>query len=565
MLGAVGDRIREIGDSWRALSIYTRRRVAAAVGVVAVVLLSAGLVVPNLPCSFPGGDECAPGDDAIALVPAGADAYVHANLDPGTEQAGLAMDVASRMPQVSRQVIGQAAALLGAGAPIAAASEAWFGGEAAVAVVGGGDGDRVELLETTDESAAMRFAESLAAGVPEASDYRDVEVSEDARGGASAVVGDFLVLGPAEGVQAVIDVETGAEGADSLAEDPVAEEALDALPEHRVAEAYLSADGIEALVADPRGALASFEPLIDSAASRGAAVAVSAGDEGFGLAVRSVLDPDRGGSEAGFFEAFDDFEPGLPEELPNDALAYLGLGSPSDTVAALVRQATARAPGVAAGFTDLIEDLRGAADVDIQRDLLEALGGEAAFAVVPRADVDADAELLPPEATPAPYLEFVADDVDEERAREALARLQKPIAESLDPELGAPSFQQQEIGGVEAQVLRVSPVAQLVYAIFDSKLVIANEEAAIEEVAEGDDPLADSDRYRDTVDDLPDEPALIAYLDVRGLLAFAERAGLAEDPAYTAFAPDLRRLGSVGLAVTRDDDRLAVDASLLVD
>ena len=71
--------------------------------------------------------------------------------------------------------------------------------------------------------------------------------------------------------------------------------------------------------------------------------------------------------------------------------------------------------------------------------------------------------------------------------------------------------------------------------------------------------------YRQQVDPLPDEPLLIAYLDVRGLLSYAERSGLGEDTAYAAFAPDLRRLGSLGLTVTRDGNRLETDARILVD
>jgi Protein of unknown function (DUF3352) len=585
MLGAVGGRLRGLGYAisdvlyllarvpkaiaggvagfWRSLPVITRRRLVAATGFVAVVLLIALVAVPNLPCSLPGGDECAPEDDALDLAPAGAIAYFHTNLDPETEQAELATEVAARMPQVTRQVIGQAVRILDVGAPIAAATEGWFGGEAAVVVLG--DGEQVQLLETDDAGRARRYAESIASGVPATGDYRDVEISEDDRGVASAIVGSFLALGTAQGVRAVIDVETGAEGADSLADDDVAAEALDALPDHRFVEAFLSADGIEEFVADRESPLSTLEPLVDSAASRGAAAALSADGDGFELSVRSVLDPERGGANPGFFEAFDEFEPELPDELPADSLAYLGLGRPSETVEALLRQATVGAPGIAAGFTDLIEELRGVAEVDVEQDLLGALGGEGAFAVVPRAEAEPGSELLPADGAETPYLEFLADEVDEDRAREALARLQEPIAQSFDPELGVPTFQQREIGDVEAQVLRLSPVAQIVYAIADSKLLIANDLAALERLGDDEDGLASADRYEETVDDLPDEPALLAYLDLRGLLAFAERTGLAEDPAYTTFAPDLRRLGSLGLAVTRGDDQLAVDARLLVD
>ena len=494
-------------------------------------------------------------------------AYLHANLDRETEQAERATEIAGRMPQVSRQVIGQAASLLNSGVVLGAAGESWFGGEVAAVEIGTGAApDRVQLLETSDAEAARAYAESLASGVVESTAYREIDIAEDKRGVASAVVDGFLALGTRQGVRAVVDVATGAEGADPLADDATATRALDELPDHRVAEAYLSADGIERFVGSPEGALATFEPVVNAAAARGTAIALSANGDGISLATRTVLDQERVEAEPGFFGAFEEFEPELPEDLAPDALAYVGLGQPRETVAALLRQATVRAPGIAAGITDLIENLRGAADVDLQRDLLEALGGEAAFSVVPREPLDPDAQEVPATSTQTPYLEFLADDVDEEAAREALARLQGPIAQSFDPELGAPNFQQQKIGDVEAQVLRVSPVAQLIYATIDSKLVIANDPAAVERVAadEGD-GLAESDRYEETIDELPDEPAFVAYLDLRGLLAFAERTGLAEDTDYTAFAPDLRRLGSFGITVKRDDDVLAADARLLVD
>jgi hypothetical protein len=555
-----------VAGFWRSLPIIARRRLVAAVGVVAVVLLFSGLVVPNLPCSLPGGDECAPDDEALELAPAGAVAYLHANLDPETEQAEQATEVAARMPLVSRQVIGQVTTLLDSGAPVGAAGEPWFDGEVAAVVIGSGPGtDSVQLLETTETRGAMAYAESIASGVPETSRYRDVDVSEDSAGAASAVVDDFLVIGPADGVRAVIDVATGAEGAESLADDELASTTLDSLPDDRVAEAYLSQDGIEALVASPRSPLATFEPFIDSGAARGAAFALSASDQGLALATRSVLDPERAEAQTGFFAAFDEFSPELPDDLAPDSLVYLGIAEPRATIAGLLRQATVRAPGIAAGVADLIDRLRGAAEVDLQRDLIEALRGEAAFAVVPRVPAD-DAEGVPSASTPSPYLEFLATDVDEDRAREALARLQGPIARSLDPELGAPVFDQRRFGDLEAQVMRLSPVATLVYATLDSRLVIANDIAAVERLAEGaDDALADADRYTETVDGLPDEPALLAYLDLRGLLAFAERSGLATDAAYTAFAPDLRRLDSFALTVKREGDRLEADARLLVD
>lgn len=551
---------------WRALPPVTRRRLVAALGSVAVVGVAVTLVVPNLPCEFPGGDECPPANDAVELVPAGTLAYVHANVDTENEQAERASEVAARMPMVSQQVIAQVLPLLGGEG---AAIEPWFGGEVALAVLGSGDGEQVRLLEAADAGAAREYAAAIAAGPLETSEYRDIEIAEDPEGTATAVIDGFLVLGPPDAVREVVRTATEPDEAGTLADDPAAAAALDELPEHRVAEAYLSPDGIESLVADPRGALATLEPLVDADASRGAAVALSAGEEGFELASRSVLDPERAESEQGFFGAFEAFSPELAGDLDPETLVYLGIASPQETLEALLSQATVGAPGIAAGVSDLIERLRGAADVDLQRDLLDAITGEAAFAVVPR-DRAADEEEEDEEATAAtittPYLEFLASEVDESAARDALARLQGPIIREFNLSPGGATLGQRMFGEVEAQVLRLSPVAELLYAIADSRLVIANDEAAVERLAEGaDGGLGASERYRVATEGLPEEPALLAYLDLEGLLSFAERSGLAEDTAYGAFAPDLRRLGSLGLAVSHTDGTLAADARILVE
>lgn len=603
MLGAIGERLRGAryvasdvlfavgrlpravgrgaGAFWASLPVVARRRLGAALGAAALVLVLASLVVPNLPCALPGGDECPPDDDAIELIPADALAYVHVNLDPETEQYEAAAEVAARTPQVSAQVLGSLLPLVigGGGVPSDYAAEVapWSGGELALAFTGArGRAQQVQLIEVEDAEGASAYVDSIAAGAPERSKHRDVEVSEDDRGLATAQVDGFLVLGPIAGVREVVDVATGAEGAAPLAGDETAADALDALPAQRIAEAYLSRDGLADLVADPESPLAALGALLDAGASRGAAVGLGASGDGLELATRSLLDPERAEARPGFFAAFDEFEPELPGRLASDVLAYVGLGRPSETAAALLRQATARAPGIARGFTDLVEGLQRDAGVNLESDLIPALEGEAAIAVVPRpagADVPQGASLpgqVPPETVApgealAPYLELLASDVDEERVLEALARLQGPLARELGGALGAPVFDQQRIDDVQVQTLRLSPTAVLTYAVFDSMLAMASDPAGVRRAIEGeDDPLADSERYQRATDGLADEPALIAYLDGTELRRYGERSGLAEDAAYARFAPDLRRLEALALTVETEDDELRADARLLV-
>ena len=322
-----------VANFWRSLPIITRRRLVAAAGAIAVVLVFAGLVVPSLPCALPGGDECAPDDDAIGLAPAGSLAYMHVNLDPETEQAERAAEIAARTPLVARQVIGQT---LGSGGSRRAAR-----GRVGALVRGRGRGGRVRRGRRARAGAVAgddrRRAGAALCRVDHFAEFpRPVHTAtwrsrEDGRGPRERRRRTTsCVLGAAQGVRAVIDVATGADGAQSLADDSVATRALDELPEHRFAEAYLSADGIEAFVASPRGALATFEPLVDSAASRGAAVSLGADEDG--LSVRDCeACSTRSGAEAepGILRGVRGLRPGAAGRARSRTRSrYVGLGEP---------------------------------------------------------------------------------------------------------------------------------------------------------------------------------------------------------------------------------------------
>src|SRR5204863_1968973 len=114
------------------------RRLGVAAGVLGVIALIWLLAVPALPCQAPGGDVCPPGDDAIGLVPDDALAYVHLNLDRGSEQFSKAEDIASQIPALVQQGVGRLVARLpapgGGVADFDRDIEPWFGDEAALAI-----------------------------------------------------------------------------------------------------------------------------------------------------------------------------------------------------------------------------------------------------------------------------------------------------------------------------------------------------------------------------------------------------------------------------------------------
>jgi hypothetical protein len=390
----------------------------------------------------------------------------------------------------------------------------------------------------------------------------------------------------------VIDAHSGVEGAGTLADDPTARAARAGLPDLRFADAYLSEAGIAEFVAHPRGPLATLASVIEPGASTGAAAALVAGDEGVELALRSVLDPDRSAAHPGFFSAFPSFRPSLAASLPSDSLGYLGISEPGEALKSLLAQARAEEPGLAATVGRLADRVQRRGGVDLERDLLPSLGREAAFALEPaprggtnggkrHAANGGGAHIAPPPGSPGgstpptastlagsrtPYVEFVGSGIDSARARGALARLQEPISKALKPssERQAPVFVDREIEDITAHSLRLSPTVDLTYAVDGSDLVVATDPGGVQRLVAGEGGLDGTDLFDRATEGLPDEVSVLGYLNLQGLIALGERAGLAEDPAYTTFAPEIRAAEALGLAVRSSPDELDTDVRLIV-
>jgi hypothetical protein len=584
---------RHVRRGWFAISLGMRRAIAAVAAIALVAAAIWLLAIPALPCQFPGGDRCPPADDAADLVPGEALVYLHANVDPGSEQYEKAAALADRLPTIAQQVVAVLPGLDEATIDYRRDVAPWLEGEAAATFLGAG-GETVEqalLLEVGDEQGAERFAEQLSGRDATAEDYRGVSVRGDDEL-STAQVGGFLVAGPGDAVRGVIDTEQG--DARSLEDSEPAQDVSDELPDDSLAEAYVSADGAQELfrAGAPLGA---FEAFVNIDASQGAGAALVAGDDGLELETHSLLDPERLETSPGFFDAFASFEPGLAGELSGGALVYLGIGDPEQSVEALLAQAAAEAPQLVAGFEEFSDRVEKVGKLNVEKELLTLLGGEAAIAIEPPGEAAGGAEQgggageaegevpeglelggeLPPGAeAPAeqlpfsgvPYLELVAEDVDEEEAREVLADLQVPISKALDPDESgqAPVFEGEDVEGVNVRSLRVSPTVNLTYALFDGKLVVATDPAGVRQVRAGSGNLEDSDAYERATEDFPDELSALLYLNLGDLIALAEQEGLAADPAYALFAPEVRELEALGLAVTRSEDGIEARMRLVV-
>jgi hypothetical protein len=376
----------------------------------------------------------------------------------------------------------------------------------------------------------------------------------DRRGLATAEVGGFLAIGRESGVRDVIDAQSGADGTGSLEGEPAAASAFDQLPDDRLADAYLSPDGIDRLIGNPRGPLATLDAVVDPGASDGAAIALVAGDTGIEVDIRSELDEARARAQPGFFAAFPPFDPSLSASLPPDSLGYVGMADPGKTLVSLIQQASADQPGLAAGIATLTKRVKQLGKIDLETDLLPSLGIEASFALQPA-----------PRGSDVPYLEFLSSGVDGERAGRALASLQRPIVAALSPTTGqVPTFSERKVGDVTAHGVQISPTVDLTYAIAGSILLVATDPAAVKQLAGEAGGLNEDAAFKEATDGLTNSVSLLAYLNISGLLTLGEESGLSQDPAYAAFAPELHKLTALGVAVRQSSTELATDVRLIV-
>jgi hypothetical protein len=530
-----------------------RRRRAAALLVVVLGLLALFLFVPvpGVPCDVSPAKTCVPSDDAIDLVPQGALAYLHLDTDPDSSQFGTAQDVSKRLPNFAGIEQGLFDSLgMAPGVDLRRDVGSWIGDEAAFAELGPGRSQRLALLAIGDPAGEKKFVARLSEGKARTikPDKRGPAMHVFRSGLAYAELRDFLVVGRRTGVGSVLDVDAGK--AKSLGDAGDASAIRDSLPDLRLADAYVSKRGIAELLRGPGPLSTQLDTFADFAASDGVAAALVAHDDGFELQLDSELGAVRAKTHPSFFQAFPSFDPSLAGEFSPDTLLYLNVAKPADTVRALLRQAAATAPALVASAKRFENDVR-ARGVDIEKDLLPALGDEAAagFAAGPG----------------GPYLTLVFKNVDEQRARERMAQLQAPLVAALSPARTgeAPSFGTEKLGDTVVNSVRLSPALDIAYAIFDDKLVISTNPAGVRQAVEGDGSLSGSDSYRTATGGASGGTSALVFLDLEGLFKRAVPLGLGQ--ALGGFSADIAKLKALGLSVKSSEDSLKTTIFLNIE
>jgi hypothetical protein len=569
-LRAIGYWLREKGQvAWRGLkrargataawgsprSRGTRMRIFAAAGIVVLYLIVKFAPVPGVPCGISAAKECAPSNDTIAYVPQNAVLYAHLTVNSDSHQWELTQDLRDALPNFTALLQSDTSDLAGpAGKPIDLSREVlpWAKDDLALLGVPGPNKTTPEAYITGvgDTTKANQFAASLSpGGKSKQSQLGDATLTVYSNGVATARAGDQFVFGALGAVRAAVAAKSGQlpelEGSDQNT-------ARDELPDVRLAEVYLSRLGVQRFLVGRQGGATQLDTFVDYGATSGMAASARARDDGVEVNVVSELDPRLEQQSPTVFATLPRFDPGLADEAGPRALGYVGVGDLGPAITKALVTAGAGAQGLAGSLRGLARRLQQQAGVDPLKDLLPALGGQAALVAEP--------------TNAAPYASLIVDDVDEKQAGDALAALQRPLLKSLrtgGPQV--PSFQSREIDGVTVHSLQISPGVELSYAIFDGKLVISTRPEGIAQVRSSGDTLADSTDYQRAVDGLPDRVSALVFLNLDEVFGLAQRAGLAENPLYASLGEDISHVQSLGLAVSGSEDELRSELFLAID
>jgi hypothetical protein len=539
---------------WSKRSRTARIRIFAVAGVVVLYLIIKFLPVPGVPCEVSAAKECAPSNDTIAYVPRDAVLYAHVTVNSSSHQWDLAGDLRDELPNFTALLQSDTSALATpAGRPVDLGHEVlpWAKDDLALLGVPGPKKATAEtyVVGVGDSGKADQFLAGLAAGgKAKQAKVGDATLSVYPNGVATARSGDQALFGNVVAVRTALTAEAGdvprleGSGQDTARAD---------LPGVRLAELYLSRAGVSRFLAGRPGTATQLGTFVDYGATTGMAVSFRAHDDGVEVNLVSDLDPKLEARSPTVFASLPQFEPSLADEAGPRALGYIGVGDLGPALNRALATAGAGAQGLAGSLRTLAQSLQQQAGVDPLKDLLPALGGQAALVAEPTDSV--------------PYASLIVDDVDEQKASDALASLQQPILRAVARRgQEVPDFRSREIDGVAVHSVQISPTVDLSYAIFDGKLVVSTQPQGIAQVRSSGDELAGTGAYQSATDRLPDHLSALVFLNLDEVLGLAQQAGLAEDPLFASLSEDISHIQSLGLGVRGSDEELRSELFLAI-
>ena len=507
-------------------------RRTAAYGVAAALALLAIVLVVRA-CAG-GGDKEPPSVAAARLVPP--ETLVFASLSTDGDRAAVqrARDLARRFGAYDSTQDALLRRLAGDDKPVDASKDVapWLGDEVSLALMdtGTATAGSVVAIEVTDEERARTFLERN----PRPAVRKDYKGHETIRYGqvTTAFVDGFLVIGQDPTVQRAIDRKDG--GAKGLDDDATYRRAVDGLPGERVVTAYASAAGLRRLLVPQGAVLGSLSVTLDQPGLQGVALAAEpTDDDTMRLQVHSALDA---AVQKRSPQPFEQFEPRLVEDVPADALGYLGA---SGITGALQRLVVSAVGGGGSDLDTLLARLRTELEKEtgggLERDLLGLFDEEVALVVQSQ--------------TPAPVLSLITRTGDEAATRRTLDRLREPLARLLRPQgEDPPQWEPVDLGGADAWTLKLPNGAAITYAVAEGRLVLSSTPEGIRKILESGESLRDAELFEDVLADRPDRVGSLGFLDFSQLLELGEQTGLNDSRAYLRVRDDLRKIRAIGVS-----------------
>jgi hypothetical protein len=494
--------------------------------VIGVALALVAVVLVLRACG--GGSDAPPAAEAIELMPDSTLVFASLSTDGDRAAVERAGELARRFAAYEPNRDALLKRLSGGEKDVDADRDVapWLGDEAAFALVDNGQSTAgsIVAIQVTDEDKAREFL-ARNPRKPVKRVYKGIGTERYGQV-TTAFVRGFLVIGQDPTVQAAIDRDKA--GAEALATDATYKRALEGLPDGRVVTAYASADGLRRLLAPQGSVLGALSTTLDQPGLQGVALAVAPeGDDKVRVHVHSALEPGRKPPKP--------FEPKLVDDVPADALGYLGARSVGGALQSLILSAAGGGAG------SVLERLREGLDEEtgggLERDLLKLFEGEVAVVVQRQ--------------TPAPILTILAPTEDENRTRGTLDRLREPLAKLLRPQgEAAPTWKAQDVEGADAWTLTLPNGAAVTYAVAGGRLILSSSPEGVRRIVRSEDSLADAKPFEAVLSDRPETVGTLGFLDFSQLLELGEQTGLNDSPAYLAIRDDLRKVRAIGVSST---------------
>jgi hypothetical protein len=330
----------------------------------------------------------------------------------------------------------------------------------------------------------------------------------------SAFVDDFLLVGEATNGPSLVDSDVYRRAAE-LEDAPV--------------ELYAPAAGLRRLLEAAPAPVRAIGAFAETPHFEGLAARVREDAGGIRISARVL--------RAAGAPPPQEFAPALTGRAPATAVAFLAAPGAENLVTLLER-------GGAAATVDVVRAaLPDLAGLDLDRDVLGPLGAEAAVTLTARG------------ATPVFTLTARTDDPA--RTREALARLQEPLARALTGDAGG--FR--TLDG-DAFTLPVTGRLAPSYTIDGNVLIASTEPSGLDQRSLARRGLAQELVVRQVSDQADGRIEALAFADLRQLLALGERTGLNLGPGFLAVRDDLGQVRAAGAVVRREESDSTVELFL---